>query len=523
MSTPSGQKNAVKRGLLKESLRSFNLLNRMTLFFDGERLTAVCIVPMEILLIVFGMLRVVGDESAASIFERKAERRRLMQVCPTFAVVCRVTPSLWSNIVVQLPELGRLFHTTEFSVKNQLQLSKNRPLRIVFNAPFTTAPNSERHKIWEMLKLTTVRARWHALYFVGYRHCEYGYSCPHAVFADSNLLLTATNLHTFSLTFENPRQRCAVFHRPLVIDAFRIQNLTCWVPFERLLYLTAKNFLQPPLPRLLHLEITNEPTSFWAHLLNSCTHLETLIWRSTRYPGVLGGSKPSITSLRSLILHNVGDLPPVAAPGITKLVVKDKDVNFTNDIFMDILGSAAAAPAIRELDLLDSPVSNFELASIMDRCKDVAIFRLSSRWETRTEAYVRLTSQALCGYLRAPANRLLEVQFSHYPPSNNRKARAREHFDRLLSVGVSRGLTVTFDVDFYRLKVFTSLKYFDYNRNSVNTRQLAADNDLESALIVVDPSMVNQGQRTVLQVGASNLYLCYETGLLRSEFPKTAC
>jgi hypothetical protein len=154
MSTPSGKKNAAKRGSLNK--RSLNLLNRMTLFFDGERLTAVCIVPMEVLLIVFSMMRVVGDESAASIFERKAERRRLMQTCPTFAVVCRATPSLWSDIVVQLPELGRLFHTTVFSVQNQLQLSKNRPLRIVFNAPFTTAPNSERHKIWEMLKATTV-------------------------------------------------------------------------------------------------------------------------------------------------------------------------------------------------------------------------------------------------------------------------------------------------------------------------------------------------------------------------------
>jgi hypothetical protein len=198
-------------------------------------------------------------------------------------------------------------------------------------------------------------------------------------------------------------------------------------------------------------------------------------------------------------LHNVGDLPPVAAPEITKLVVKDRDVDFTNNIFTEILGSAAAAPAVRELDLLDSPVSNFELAKIMDRCKDVAIFRLSSGCETRTEAYVRLTSRALCGYLEAPANRLLEVQFSHYPPSNNRKARAREHFDRLLSVGASRGLTVTFDVNFYRLKVFTSLHYFNYNRSSVNTRQLMADNDLESALIV-NPTMVNQGQRTVVQL-----------------------
>ncbi|KAJ7818882.1 hypothetical protein B0H13DRAFT_1922018, partial [Mycena leptocephala] len=117
------------------------------------------LLPMEVLLIVFGMLRDVSDESAAAIFHRKAERRRLMQVCPTFAAACRGTPSLWSDIVVQLPELGRLFHTTEYSIQNQLHLSRNRPLRIVFDAPFTTAPDSERHKIWEMLKATTVRVR----------------------------------------------------------------------------------------------------------------------------------------------------------------------------------------------------------------------------------------------------------------------------------------------------------------------------------------------------------------------------
>ncbi|KAJ7818877.1 hypothetical protein B0H13DRAFT_1922013 [Mycena leptocephala] len=174
------------------------------------------LLPMEVLLIVFGMLRDVSDESAAAIFHRKAERRRLMQVCPTFAAACRGTPSLWSDIVVQLPELGRLFHTTEYSIQNQLHLSRNRPLRIVFDAPFTTAPDSERHKIWEMLKATTVRVRWHALYFVGHRHCEGGYSCPHAVFTDldSNILLTTQSLRTFSLTFENPGQRCGAFHAP---------------------------------------------------------------------------------------------------------------------------------------------------------------------------------------------------------------------------------------------------------------------------------------------------------------------
>ncbi|KAJ7922103.1 hypothetical protein B0H13DRAFT_2317705 [Mycena leptocephala] len=457
---------------------------------------------MELLLIVFGMLRDVSDESAAAIFHRKAERRRLMQVCPTFAAACRGTPSLWSDIVVQLPELGRLFHTTEYSIQNQLHLSRNRPLRIVFDAPFTTAPDSERHKIWEMLKATTVRVRWHALYFVGHRHCEGGYSCPHAVFTDldSNILLTTQSLRTFSLTFENPGQRCRAFHRPIAIDASPIQSLTCWVPFERVLDLTANNFLQLPLPQLLCLEITNEPTSFWPHLLNACTHLNTLVWWSTCYPGVVGGPKRSMTSLRSLILHSVSDLPPVVAPEITRLVVKDRCTDFTNDILTEILGFAAAAPAIRDLDLLVSPVSNAELAIIMDRCKEVAFFRLSSGGETRTDAYVKLTSRALGGYLQAPHNRLLEVQFSHHPPSNNRKARARERFDRLVSVGVSRGLTVTFDIDFYRLKVITGIRYFNYNDNSVDTRRLTAENNLDSALIVVGHSMVNGGRDTVLQL-----------------------
>jgi hypothetical protein len=204
-----------------------------------------------------------------------------------------------------------------------------------------------------------------------------------------------------------------------------------------------------------------------------------------------------MTSLRSLILHSVSDLPPVVAPEITRLIVKDRCTDFTNDILTEILGFAAAAPAIRDLDLLVSPVSNAELAIIMDQCKEVAFFRLSSGGETRTDAYVKLTSRALDGYIQAPENRLLEVQFSHHPPSNNRKARARERFDRLVSVGASCGLTITFNIDFYRLKVITNIRYFNHN---VDTRRLTVENNLNSALIVVRHSIVKKGRDTVLQL-----------------------
>jgi hypothetical protein len=174
--------------------------------------------------------------------------------------------------------------------------------------------------------------------------------------------------------------------------------------------------------------------------------------------------------LRSLILHNIVDLPPIVSPQPTKLVIKDKYRQFTNAVFTEILGFAAAAPAIRELDLLDSPVSNSELADIMERCEHLAIFRVSSGGETRTDAYTKLISRVLSGYLHAPATRLLGIEFSHHPPSNNRKARAREQFDRLVSVGMSRGLTISFDIEFYRLKVLTNPRHYNYHRNPVDMR-----------------------------------------------------
>lgn len=114
--------------------------------------------------------------------------------------------------------------------------------------------------------------------------------------------------------------------------------------------------------------------------------------------------------------------------------------------------------------------------------------------------YTKLTSRALSGYLHAPATRLLEVQFSHHPPYNNRKARAREQFDRLVSVGTSRGLTISFDVEFYRLKVLTNSRHYNYNRNSVDMRRIVADNALESALITFKQSLVFLGQRSMLEL-----------------------
>jgi hypothetical protein len=225
-----------------------------------------------------------------------------------------------------------------------------------------------------------------------------------------------------------------------------------------------------------------------------------LEWRSSNHAGVAGGHHQSLTTLRSLILHNIVDLPPVVSPQLTKLVVKDKYRQFTNAVLTEILGFAAAAPAIRELDLLDSPVSNSELADIMERCEHLAIFRVSSAGETRTDVYTKLTSRALSGYLHAPATRLLEVQFSHHPPSNNRKVRAREQFDRLVSVGTSRGLTISFDVEFYRLKVLTKPRHHNHSRNSVDMRRIFADNALESALITFKQSLIFQGQNPMLEL-----------------------
>ncbi|KAJ7911726.1 hypothetical protein B0H13DRAFT_1875561 [Mycena leptocephala] len=445
--------------------------------------------PMEVLIIVFAMFGNARDESATSIFDRKAERRRLVQLSLTIASVCRATRSLWSDIYVQLPELGRPFHTTEFSIQNQLHLSKSRLLRIVFNTPFTAAPNSQRNKIWEMLKAIAVRSRWYALHFVGPRHYEGGHSCLHAVFTNSDILLTAPSLRIFGLTIENPRRRCGVFHWPIPIDALRIQRSTYWVPSERFLYLTPGNFLQHPPPSSTELSRNHERGYLLLGISSAFLHTSEEI-------GVLGGSKRSVMSLQSLILHNIGDLPPVVAPEIAKLIVKDRDTDFMKDILTEILGSAMAAPVIQEVDLLDSPISNaLELASIMDRCQNV---RGGGRGQIRTDAYV--TSRALCRYLEAPANRVLEVQFSCHPPSNNRKAPARVRFGRLISIGTSRGLTITFDVEFYSLKVVTKVQYFNSLKNSENTRRLVAESNLGSALIVVNHSRVNQGGRTALQL-----------------------
>jgi hypothetical protein len=272
------------------------------------------------------------------------------------------------------------------------------------------------------------------------------------------------------------------------------------VPFERLLYVTPTTFLQLPLPRLTFLEIINEVNSAWTvHLLNSCTHLKTLVWRSNRVAGVIGGSKRSLASLQCLILHSISDLPLIVAPGITKLAIKDKDRWFTNQILTEILGTSASAPSIRELDLLDSPVTNLELSSIMDRCGNLVIFKLWSGGDIRTEAYKRLARRARVGYLNAPSDRLLEVQFSKHPPLNSSKARARECFQTLVSIGTLQGLTVRFDVDFYRLRVTTNLRTFDFKLDSADVRRLVADNELGSALIVVD-------HLTVSRDGGHNLF-----------------
>ncbi|KAJ7844551.1 hypothetical protein B0H13DRAFT_2096393 [Mycena leptocephala] len=445
--------------------------------------------PTEVLDSIFDISVNDRDESAASVLNRKVARAHLMATCKTFALVCRSMKSLWSNIVT--------FYATLKSVKNQLIWSGTHPLRILFDMPLTSSPDSNAAKIWETLKSGPIRRRWHSLYFVARRYCEPGYNCPHSLFAGTDLLLTAGKLRVLSLTSENPIQRCSVFHRPIPIDASRIESLTCWVPFERQLHVTPVNFLRPPLTHLTFLEIINEIDSSWLHLLSSCTGLKTLVWRSKRLAVVNGGWKTPLESLESLVLYNVRDLPPIVAPGITRLAIKDKDTEFSDSLFTEIYGSSAAAPSMRELDLLESPVSNAELALIMERCRGLTIFRLSSGNETRTQAYERLALRARYGYLNAPGNRLMEVEFSTAPPSNNRKAKAREHFEALASIGTVRGLTVDFDIDFYRLTVRTNLQNLNCSIKSADVRRIVEDNGLGSALIVVQHSKIN-GERYAL-------------------------
>jgi hypothetical protein len=91
---------------------------------------------------------------------------------------------------------------------------------------------------------------------------------------------------------------------------------------------------------------------------------------------------------------NIVNLPPVVSPQLTKLVVKDKYRQFTNAVLTEILGFAAAVPTIQELNFLGSPVSNSELADIMEQCEHLVIFRVSSRGETQMDVYTKLTSPA---------------------------------------------------------------------------------------------------------------------------------
>jgi hypothetical protein len=91
----------------------------------------------------------------------------------------------------------------------------------------------------------------------------------------------------------------------------------------------------------------------------------------------------------------------------------------------------------------------------------------------------------------------MEVQFSTGPPSNSRKAKAREHFETLASIGTVRGLTISFDIDFYRLKVTTKLQNLNCSIKSADVRRIVADNELGSALIVVQHSKID-GERYAL-------------------------
>ncbi|KAJ7868884.1 hypothetical protein B0H13DRAFT_2280891 [Mycena leptocephala] len=192
-------------------------------------------------------------------------------------------------------------------------------------------------------------------------------------------------------------------------------------------------------------------------------------------------------SLRSLVLYNITDLPDILTPHITKLAVKDPTRHFTSEIFANLIG-LSSGESIRELDLLISPITNVELNKILNRCTYLDTFRLSSGSEVRTAVYQRFEAIARRGYLSTPDNRILEIQFSHHPPQNYCYAQARASFDSLGQLGTHRSLTITFPRKIYRFKVLTNIRCFDCRKSSSDMKSLLKDNDLDSAILVVDHS-----------------------------------
>ncbi|KAJ7041669.1 hypothetical protein C8F04DRAFT_1177119 [Mycena alexandri] len=404
--------------------------------------------PLEISSAILGASVEDAADERTAILESTKARNKYLLISKSVAYIARGTRELWVDIAVLWNERESLRPTVE-RVREDLSRSGILPLRLHLSVPVGQNPQHTGRQL--LRELATQRYRWKSLHFDGPRSCGDFRMCPPGVFAqpEFDFLASIESLKSVSIKTVGDDPSCKMNHGDINLALGRLKHLEC--PHRAAIVLAGATPDAPlTFPHITRLSIDAQASEVWAEVLRCCPALHYLDYGPKNVLSVSSTNRPSVPSLRQLRLHSVVHIPPIAAPGLMELVVLDHVLGLTWSILSDITGLQQAVQ-ISILDLLNNPISNVDLGTVVERCPLLSIFRLHAGGysriggasERRTTAYNTLRDRVLDGYLRGVLT-LREVQFSGLPALNTKARDARNAYDALVKRGESHRWSAVF-------------------------------------------------------------------------------